>query len=413
MKNLILGAALVALAAACGGGGKPQLIDAAVDAQFICNPVAQTGCMAGEKCTWIVDVDATMTDDEVGHIDCVPLAATPTPDGAACADAVSNVNGGADTCVAGDLCISGKCKPICDPQTGAGGSAAGACPTDFACTTYAGVFSVGGPAVAGVCEPACDPLTQQLKVGGAQACGSTDPTMPSAQCVFGPDPATWVCAPSGSILYARTDRKEPLTDRTTGRPFPNGCAPGFIPFYFNDASGAMKTMCTGLCAPLKVDKTIAVGDHAKDNQGDLTVPVKLTAEPMPLAGNGVCVDKKKGAEDIQAPKGEDCRFSWFPLTRGDPTKAVPTPYNNSLGFCFAYEQFLVVGEKPPLLPLKSCADLPSVRPAPQDPDAPWGSAADNGCYPLSSALVGSPVHNMLRDFRFGNGGGMARRHILE
>src|SRR5262245_5696731 len=411
MKNLILGAAFVAMAAACGGGSKPQLLDAAIDSQFACNPVAQTGCKTGEKCTWIVDINGTMTTNEVGHIGCAPVGASPLADGAACTDAVapSATSTGYDNCIAGDLCISRKCKPICDPQTVAGG-AAGACKTDFACTTYAGVFDSAGPAVAGVCEPTCDPLTQQLKVGTTKtdACASADPTKPTSACVFGPDPTAWVCAPSGSILYGNTDRKPPLSDPASMRPFPNGCAPGFIPFYFEDASGAMKTLCTGMCAPLKVDMTIAVGAHAKDNQGDLTVPVKLTAEATPKAGNGVCTPTKKGAMDINSPLGEDCRFSWFPLAGGDPAKAVPTPYNNSLGFCFAYEKFLVVG--PNKLPLKSCAELPVTVTDPMDP---FGTADDNGCYPLTTATARKSTRNPMRDFRFGNGDGMAMRHSFD
>ena len=415
MKNLILGAAVVALAAACGGGGKPQLIDAGVDSQFACNPVAQTGCKTGEKCTWFVDVDGSTTANPVGHIGCAPVGTAPLADGAVCADATapSATSMGYDNCIAGDLCISRKCKPICDPQTVAGG-AAGACKTDFACTTYAGVFDSAGPAVAGVCEPTCDPLTQQLKVGTTKtdACGSADPTKPQAACVFGPDPTAWVCAPSGSILYDKTDRKPPLTDPASMRPFPNGCAPGFIPFYFEDASTAMKTLCTGLCAPLKVDATIAaMAGHATDNQGDVTVPAKLTAETAPKAGNAVCVKGKKGADDILAPKGEDCRFSWFPLAGGDPAKAAPTPYNNSLGFCFAYEKFQVVG--PNKLPLKSCAELPVIEPDPMDPNAPWGNADDNGCYPLSAANARKSKRNLLQDFRFAYGAGMAVRHIFD
>jgi hypothetical protein len=408
MKNLISGAALVLLAAACGGGGKPQLLDAAVDSQFACNPVAKTGCKTGEKCTWIVDIDGTMTTNEVGHIGCVAVGATPTPEGQACADAVAATNGGADTCESGTLCISRKCKPICDPQTA--GAAAGACKTNFACTTYAGVFDTGGPSVAGVCEPTCDPLTQRFNVGttGTEACGSGDPTKPNASCVFGPDAATWVCAPSGSILYGKTDRKPPLTDPGSGRPYPNGCAPGFVPFYFEDASTAMKVLCSGLCAPMKVDSAIAaMTGHTKDNQGDITVAAKLPLEAASKAGNAVCVPTKKGADGLTAPHGEDCRFSWFPLSSGDPAKAMPTPYNNSLGFCFAYEAFHVVG--PDKLPLKSCADLPPTAP---DTD-PFGSADDNGCYPLTTAAARKSSRNMLRAFRFGNEGGTLMRHILD
>src|ERR1041385_2188076 len=75
MKNYILGAAVLALAAACGGGSKPTLIAAPIDAIPTCNPIAQSGCKTGEKCTWIVDVDANPTTmaEEIGHIGCVAV----------------------------------------------------------------------------------------------------------------------------------------------------------------------------------------------------------------------------------------------------------------------------------------------------------------------------------------------------
>ena len=158
MRMQALGALFIGVVAACGGGGKVKLLDAGVDAPVACNPVAQTGCMTGEKCTWIVDIDGSTTMAELGHVGCAAIGPSPTPDGATCTDATMAVNGGADTCVMGDLCISGKCKPICDPQL-VGGASAGACAANYACATYAGVFSSGGPALAGVCEPTCDPLT--------------------------------------------------------------------------------------------------------------------------------------------------------------------------------------------------------------------------------------------------------------
>lgn len=406
MKNLILGA-LVVLAAACGGGGKPQLLDAAVDSQFACNPVAQTGCKAGEKCTWIVDIDGTMTTNEVGHIGCAPVGATPTADGAACADAVAATNGGVDTCAAGDLCISRKCKPICDPQTAAG--VAGSCKTDFACTTYAGVFDFGASALAGVCEPTCDPLTQRLKVGttGIEACGSADPTKPTAACVFGPDEATWVCAPSGSILYGKTDRQPPLTDPVSGHPFPNGCAPGFVPLFF-DGSGSMTTLCTGLCAPLKTDNVISkTTGHANDNEGDPTALAKLTADPAPVAGNGICVKDKKGAGDVTTAIGEDCRFYWWPIFNQDPTKATPNDYNDKLGFCFEWQKFKDLN----MQPLKSCADLPPAGATAND-----ASAANQGCYPVAQSNLTAPTAEQRRampQMRFGYPREPLTRHVFD
>lgn len=390
MKNLILGAAAVALAAACGGGGKPQLLDASTDAQLVCNPVAQTGCMANEKCTWIVDIDGTATSNEIGHIGCAPTTAADLPDGSACTDAVAATNGGADTCVKGDLCIARKCKPICDPQV-TGSTAAGACPTDFVCTTYAGVFDTSGVATAGVCEPSCDPLTQRLKIGttNLDACGSADPTKPSATCIINRNVAT-LCAPSGPIVYNNTDRKPALTDPSSGRPYPNGCAPGFFPVFRSEVSGSMTVLCAGMCAPLKVDMDIAATPgHAMDNEGDVTVAAKLTTEAMPMPGNAVCVPGKKGTADLPQNSnfGEDCRFAWPLFAQGNPPVPAMTPYNNTLGFCFAYYKYIDVDVNGTNQPEKSCAELPATTPAPGTPLAPWGSADENGCYPLATAAA--------------------------
>src|ERR1041384_6608 len=138
-------------ASACGGGGV-KLLDGGGDAAMACDPVAQSGCQAGEKCTWVVDIDGNASMDDVGHIGCV-ADGTVKLDGA-CDDARATVNMGADTCEHGLLCISRKCKPICDPQI-VSGTATGACPTNYACSLYAGVFESAGNAVAGVCEATC------------------------------------------------------------------------------------------------------------------------------------------------------------------------------------------------------------------------------------------------------------------
>jgi hypothetical protein len=422
MKNQILGAAVLALAAACGGGSKPTLIDAPIDAIPTCSPIAQSGCKTGEKCTWIVDADANPTatppTEEIGHIGCVAVDASAVIDGGTCMNAKAGVTGGADTCIAGDLCISSKCKPICDPQLVEGSGAAGACAQNYACSIYSGVFVSGSNATAGVCEPTCDPLTQKLNVGttNIEACGSTDPTKPSGTCVIGAGFRSFHCAPTGPSLYGNTDRKPPLAD-SRGNYFGNGCAPGFVPFFFEDASGAMKTLCTGLCAPLKVDKMIAaMGGHAADNQGDVTVLAKLPTEATPKAGNAVCVPTKKGSSDVTSPLGEDCRFVWFPLSGGDPTMALQTQFNDTLGFCFAYEKFhdvrVTMNGVTTMQPEKSCADLDVTVPA----DDPYRSAKENGCYPLAqSRRAGERFtpRGALATFRLGGDSAPAVRHIFD
>ena len=406
MNKLALGVLLAGAIAACGGG-KPTLIDAAVDAAVACNPVMQTGCQAGEKCTWIVDIDGVMNMKDIGHIGCISNGSI--AEGGACNDATAM--GGPDACVAGQLCVSRKCKPICDPQLVAG-SAQGACSSDFSCSVYSGVFESGGDPTAGVCEPGCDPLTQRLKVGNLEACGSSNPVTPSATCVPSRGFLSFHCAPSGPPLYDKVDRVPPLTEPISGAPYGNGCAPGFIPFYFSDASGSNTTWCTGLCAPLKTDMVIAAqADHTTDNQGDKAVAAKLVADPMPVAGHATCAKMIKGATDVQSTRGEDCRFIWYPLAQGDPTKPSTSQYNDTLGVCFAYEKFLdiTVPMMTQKLPEKSCTELPPTAP---DTD-PYGSAKENGCYPLAESKVLRKNTRRVVNWRLANGDGMALRHTFD
>src|SRR6185436_13101937 len=170
---------------------------------------------------WIVDIDSTMTTDEVGHIGCVPNGNI--ADGIACQRAKAGVSGGTDACTAGDFCISGACRPICDPQL-VPGSAPGACSSNYACSLFHSLFDVSGTAVAGVCQPGCDPLTQKLKVGNAlDACGSADATKPNRTCVAGSGFRAFACADK---LSDATDGQPAFTER--GAIFSNSCGPGFI-----------------------------------------------------------------------------------------------------------------------------------------------------------------------------------------
>lgn len=408
MKKLPLAALLAATAVAClaCGGGGTQLLDASGDAGQACDPILQTGCMGGERCTWIVDAD---TPTRIGHVGCVPDG-TVAADGA-CTTAVAATGGGVDTCVAGTLCISRRCKPICDPQL-VEGSAPGACPVNFACSLYEGFFESGGTATAGVCEPACDPLTQRLKVGttGIEACGSTNPAQPSGACIRGPGFRSFVCAPTGPELYAKTDRQPPLA-APNGAPYPNGCAPGFIPFFFEDVSGSMRTLCSGTCAPLKVDKTIAMDPmHRDDNRGDKTALGKLPTDAMPTAGKSTCDVGVKGSA-VSDPHGEDCRFLWFPLAASNGGRPAVTPYNDTLGICFPYEKFLTITVEgsDTRLPEKSCAELPETAPD----DDPYGTAKDSGCYPLSQSMTARRLPNRVVTYRLANGDAAVVRHIFD
>lgn len=422
MKNLFLGAAVAALAAACGGGGKTQLLDASIDAQLVCNPIAQTGCKANEKCTWIVDANAnptTMTS-QIGHVDCVAVDAAAVPDGMACTPAMAGVSGGADNCAKGDICISRVCKQICDPQL-ASGAGAGACDTTHACLSYRGVFESTGIAAAGACEVACDPLTQQLATTHAEACGSTDPTMPAGTCV----PTTgefkaFACAPALMGSLTLTDLAVPLGD--SRGIFGNGCAPGFLPFFFEDGSGAMKTLCSGMCAPVKMDSTIFADKATPPNQqhyGDTNALGKLPSDTKAVAGHATCQSTIKG-KLTEAEGTEDCRFIWAPLaTSSTPPAIVDTPYNNTLGMCFAYSKFKTVDTNNDMTPdafEKSCKDLGTAA------DAAFGTAEQNGCYPVAgfpgaaaraTPSLFKPNPHRVGSFRAAYGTGVVARPVFE
>jgi hypothetical protein len=142
--------------------------DAAVDSgTAVCNVLMQTGCMTGQKCSWIEDNTAS---PPLGHIGCAPdgIAAR----GAACTYGAPGATG-YDNCMKGDICIASVCKQICDQNGGAP-----MCGANFACGVYSGVFGpVGQPAAAGACDPTCNPLIDNTfgsgKTKTGTACGAT------------------------------------------------------------------------------------------------------------------------------------------------------------------------------------------------------------------------------------------------
>src|SRR5213596_3001543 len=72
MLKFCLGLTLLAgLVAACGGddgGPKVKLPDSGIE--MACSPTDQTGCAAGQKCTWLID--AVVGSNVVGHTGCAP-----------------------------------------------------------------------------------------------------------------------------------------------------------------------------------------------------------------------------------------------------------------------------------------------------------------------------------------------------
>jgi hypothetical protein len=241
---------LVTLLSACGGGGsntnKKIVVPADSSTQpdagtDVCNPLTQSGCAAGQKCTWVTD--ATMPT-MLGHIDCVPDGVAAT--GAACTMGMPGPTG-YDDCAKGNYCEGSVCKLICDPQ---GGSPM--CPSSFSCVTYSGVFgSADQAAAAGVCNASCDPLADN-KFGSSKT--KTGTTCSESQGCYGrpsnSSPSRYICADEvNPTLYHRAACTTASGCASPGGvPYVNGCAQGFIALLY-DSTGSMQVDCESLCKP--------------------------------------------------------------------------------------------------------------------------------------------------------------------
>lgn len=104
----------------------------------LCDPVAQTGCWAAEKCSWIWIVRET----DVGIVACVADGTVPA--GQVCTYGPEGEATGYDDCVAGTVCIDGLCETLCSisPDT---------CTPPATCVAQPGLFP-NHPGV-GVCAP--------------------------------------------------------------------------------------------------------------------------------------------------------------------------------------------------------------------------------------------------------------------
>ena len=363
--------------AACKDDGTPPITftDGGTDGGgMICNPLTQTGCSTGEKCTWINDQD----NPPIGHVGCAPeggVGGTPIALGGACTDPVAGPMG-YDDCAKGTVCLSGECKQICDVNGGTP-----ACDANHACSRYSDFFESGGTAVAGVCDPGCDPLTQELKVGANKAqCGSPSASAPNKGCYGFSE---YSCAPTGMTSWPLTDRMMPQTN-AAGNPYLNGCAPGFIPLFY-EMTGSTKTLCTGFCSALEIDNTPA---HTGNAKGNATALGKLPTTAAPAAGDATCQATKKGSEE-----SSQCHFMW-PYLEDDSTGELPVsfdmgPYRDTLGVCFAIAHFQYDSnnDMTPDMPYPNCAT--QLPPRSATTTGMTDDAADWGCQLRANSQLAS------------------------
>ena len=303
--------ALLVLAACSGGGRSPLGNDAFVPGP----PCGDQSCDPGDKCSWVVD----RIDPPSGHRACAPAGNVGFE--GACAYGIDGV--GASNCVDGSECVDGVCRQICN----FGLEAAAHCDNIHTACSYAADVLLGDNYYwyAGICQPTCNALTQE-RWDGAPACGSPDPTNPTFGCVPAtPENDKFVCA----RLEAGASAGGSAAIVRNGSPDVTGCAAGYTTI---GANGLHQATCMGICAPLPTDNT-----QPQNAIGDPDALAKLPASPTPRAGDGVCIDGKKGSSTPQ-----DCRYLL-----------------NSVGVCFDYGKY---GEP-------SCATLTPTQ------------AAQHGCHP--------------------------------
>jgi len=382
MKKLALGALFMGLVACGGGSNKVKIIDGpegGSDAPVseTCNPIAQTGCQATEKCTWIIDQDTPM---EVGHIGCAVLSGSEVDVGGSCTFGPAGPQG-FDNCVKGAICVASECKTICDPQMA--GVASG-CDAQHSCSRYSGLFDVGGTITAGACDPQCDPLNQNLLAGtgNTAACGSTDPANPNKGC-YTFDFETFSCAPVGMTTLAKTDRVEPVLS-PSGNPFVNGCAPGYVPFFF-EMTGSMKVLCTGLCASGEISNQTTPVNEQLQSIGVAARSAKLVTKAAPANGDGVCNAAHKGSASGGV---QDCVMLWTFLADQNGNPDANSPFNFNVGVCFSFTQFMYDSnnDMTPDKTFPDCKTLPKTAGAGIDDDA-----GDFGCQCPAGGATGCPA----------------------
>jgi hypothetical protein len=244
MKKLAFGALMIGLlsTAACGGGDSPTLIDGApIDSAVACDPVANTGCPDGQKCTWIV-LDQNF---ETGTLGCAALDPSPVDTDATCQYKNQGTGGtvlAVDNCKGGDICdlFTGTCTAICDSTS------ATACDQYHSCGLIEGIFSGTTPQY-GWCDSLCDPVTQKKlsDAGEVAACGDGLACYwdgPAFTCAGVPTTVT-----DAPTMYG--DQEQTLSPTGSTQGYPNGCQPGYQRSPIAHGTMGDYDICTASCTP--------------------------------------------------------------------------------------------------------------------------------------------------------------------
>jgi hypothetical protein len=343
------------------GGGPP---DAAIpDAMPACNAFEQTGCAGGEKCTW-VNIDSA---NDLGTIACVPDGTV--ADGGACQYGADGETTGFDNCVAGEICISGGCEPICTISPDS-------CDANHSCQRYAGLFTGATPEL-GACDPLCDPVTQELLgTPPVAACGGTGTGINATRGCYGVFDGNFSCAgvpgtvASNPGMYA--GESDTAYGPATGGAYLNGCAPGYAPLLRNANDAAAPVVCMAYCRPAPTDN----GANAANQGGQ-------------LASGFTCGDRNELTQS--------CEYFWVFETFD---AATPPAHPDQIGYCWTPENYVGEwnGTGTGAIPWPRCNTV-----ADSDVDMTGNNAGTRdtlywGCVPYATAATGAPPHHATSPF---------------
>ena len=364
MQKLALGALLAALLVACGSNNdnKVHIVTdsgSGSGSDGACNALAQTGCNAGEKCTWIYDLVSADGTNILGHVGCAPDGDKAVHD-----QCTRNAAGaqGWDDCKGGNFCKAkrelvgpggtGVCEQVCD-NTGADATAA--CATDSACVAYHNIFEVSAMNVAGVCDYKCDPFADNdaLHTGTAAVNRSGTACQTYESCTGFPGqtlPTSFSCAreyntdlqnraectaTSGNSLQAAN----PLS-RVACASASNGCSQGYMPLLYEDTSGSMIVTCTAMCRPRTCyqgncggsnELSYLTGDPdftTTDGRHHRCQPTDITGDLQPAISGGSAADMGSSPRD-----GDACVFNWQFEFNQMSGNFITSPWDDTVGWC--------------------------------------------------------------------------------
>ncbi len=330
-------------------GGTDAGMDAGVDAGVPCDPVAQTGCGVGQKCTWVI---LTETPTKTGALRCVANGTVVA--GGACTNGPAGPTTGFDDCVAGNVCINTTCTAVCDFTAG--------CGMLDNCSGYTDLFANGEDSPThGACTPGCNPVTQ-LRTNGTPC-----PSGQGCYLLTSSTETVAVCAGAGTVAHNQT---------ITGTAFANSCVPGAQPRRRDQVS--MTVECGGLCNPAQVTSTMN-----QQQEGGAEIPGNPTAKDN-------CQTSWGAAPPGDGVAGESCRYWWM----REPFNTIGR-FSNTVGWCFkhAVHQYDTNGDMVNDAPYPRCVSLTTGDVVPPIQNPPGNDALDFGCIesPSVRPLFGPPI----------------------